>query len=109
MTRHREMIALEAERRSRGVSVAAWEAAPRPPATRADCADIARPCPALRCRHHNGAGPWSCSLDVADAGGITLDEVGRALRVTRERARQLEVQALVQLRMRVNPNARNAG
>lgn len=35
----------------------------------------------------------SCSLDVADYGGITLERVGELLNVTRERARQLEASA----------------
>ena len=35
----------------------------------------------------------SCSLDVADCGGVTLEMVGVLLNVTRERARQLECHA----------------
>ena len=40
----------------------------------------------------------SCSLDVADDGASTLDEVGQALGVTREAARQNEERALARLR-----------
>ena len=39
---------------------------------------------------HPGSTFPSCSLDVADIGGITLDRVGVFLKVTRERARQLD-------------------
>jgi DNA-directed RNA polymerase sigma subunit (sigma70/sigma32) len=36
----------------------------------------------------------TCALDVAERGGITLEEVGEILNLTRERIRQLEVTAL---------------
>ena len=46
--------------------------------------------------------PWelseTCALDVADRGGVTLEEVGGWLNLTRERVRQLEVHALALLR-----------
>jgi DNA-directed RNA polymerase sigma subunit (sigma70/sigma32) len=32
----------------------------------------------------------SCALDVAERGGITLEEVGSLMNLTRERIRQLE-------------------
>ncbi len=69
------------------------------PRTRGDCADVPRPCPHATCRHHLGAerrrdpappGTPTCSLDLADLGGQTLDQVGKTLGVTRERVRQLE-------------------
>lgn len=40
----------------------------------------------------------SCVLDVANNGPLTLDDVGWALDVSRERVRQLEVHALSQFR-----------
>jgi hypothetical protein len=40
----------------------------------------------------------SCSLDIADGGALTLEEMGERIQVTRERARQLEVRALLSLR-----------
>jgi len=47
--------------------------------------------------------PWeleeTCSLDVADRGGITLEEVGDILNLTRERVRQVEVRGLLKLKM----------
>jgi DNA-directed RNA polymerase specialized sigma24 family protein len=84
------------------------------PRTRGDCADMPRPCPFVSCRHHlyldvhpdSGAlklnfGTMevdelreSCALDVADRGGVTLEETGAILNLTRERIRQIEVSAL---------------
>jgi hypothetical protein len=43
--------------------------------------------------------PETCALDVADRGGITLEETGAMLELTRERARQVEQTALLQLRV----------
>jgi hypothetical protein len=79
------------------------------PRTRGECRDGIRPCPYL-CRHHLAIEVneqlghitflfpdvpleemgETCSLDFAERGGMTLDEVGKALGVTRERARQIE-------------------
>jgi hypothetical protein len=42
--------------------------------------------------------PETCSLDVADRGGITLEEVGAILNLTRERIRQVEVRGLYKIR-----------
>jgi Sigma-70, region 4 len=39
-----------------------------------------------------------CVLDVADDGGWTLEHVGDAMNLTRERARQLELRCLEKLR-----------
>lgn len=83
------------------------------PKTRGDCVNAARPCPFVTCRHHLyleveptgtiklnhpdvevAALGETCSLDVADRGAATLDDVGRLLNVTRERTRQIEVKAL---------------
>lgn len=44
--------------------------------------------------------PETCALDVADRGGVTLEDVGRILGLTRERIRQIEVGALVKLKVR---------
>ena len=77
-----------------------------------------RPCPFVSCSHHlyldvnpeSGAiklnfphlEVWemaeTCSLDVADRGGITLEEVGAILNLTRERIRQVEVRGLGKMR-----------
>ena len=89
------------------------------PETRADCKDMPRPCPFVSCKHHLylDVNPetgsiklnfpdlevWemreTCSLDVADRGGITLEEVGEILNLTRERIRQVEVRGLLKLKM----------
>lgn len=39
--------------------------------------------------------PESCSLDVAERGGVTLDRLGVILRLTRERVRQLIVASML--------------
>jgi hypothetical protein len=41
----------------------------------------------------------TCALDVADRGGITLEEVGAILNLTRERIRQVEVRGLTKIRV----------
>ena len=93
------------------------------PTMREHCSQMARPCPFVSCSHHlyldvnpeTGAiklnfphlEVWemaeTCSLDVADRGGITLEEVGEILNLTRERIRQVEVRGLVKLKM-VSPD-----
>jgi hypothetical protein len=90
------------------------------PQTRADCleggANAVRPCPYTSCRHHlfvdvtksgSVSLPWrdaevdtleeTCSLDVAERGGMTLEDVGKLMNVTRERIRQLEEKVLRRL------------
>jgi hypothetical protein len=88
------------------------------PQTREECLNMPRPCPFVSCEHHlyldvnpdSGAiklnfphlEVWemaeTCSLDVADRGGITLEDVGAILNLTRERIRQVEVRGLVKIR-----------
>jgi hypothetical protein len=92
---------------------------PDRPATRGACKEDVRPCPYVSCKHHLylDVNPetgsiklnfpdlevWemaeTCSLDVADRGGITLEEVGEILNLTRERIRQVEVRGLLKLKM----------
>jgi Sigma-70, region 4 len=87
------------------------------PRTRLECVEGPRPCPFVSCKHHlyldvsarTGAiklnfpdlEVWelgeSCALDVADRGGSTLEEAGAIMNLTRERIRQVEVQALAKL------------
>lgn len=91
------------------------------PRTREDCDLVERPCPFVSCVHHlyldvNGLTGamklnfphlevWeleeSCSLDVADRGGLTLEDVGEILNITRERVRQVEVKAVAKVRLEV--------
>ncbi len=92
------------------------------PKRREDClaggTNEMRPCPWVRCKHHlyldvnPETGSFklnfpdlevselkqSCSLDVADRGGTTLEEVGEIMNLTRERIRQVEVRGLFKLR-----------
>ncbi len=88
------------------------------PCSREQCQVMPRPCPFVSCSHHlyldvnpeTGAiklnfphlEVWemaeTCSLDVADRGGITLEEVGAILNLTRERIRQVEVRGLMKIK-----------
>jgi hypothetical protein len=88
------------------------------PQTRADCWAGERPCPWAGCKYHllldvnpasgslkvnfPGRELWhldeTCALDVADRGGITLDEVGALLNIVRERVRQIEEKTLLKLK-----------
>ncbi len=89
------------------------------PTSRGECKEGMRPCPYVSCKHHlyldvnteTGSIKLNfpdlevqemaetCSLDVADKGGITLEEVGEILNLTRERIRQVEVRGLLKLKM----------
>jgi predicted DNA-binding protein (UPF0251 family) len=88
----------------------------RLPMTRGECPEE-RPCPHVTCKHHLAFDvnertgsiktnrpdievdelTESCTLDVADAGGLTLEEVGEVMNLTRERVRQLETKALAKV------------
>lgn len=88
------------------------------PKTRAECVNGPRPCLYVACKYHlyldvnpetgsikvnfPGQEPWelseSCALDVAERGGVTLEEVGEILNLTRERVRQVEVTGLGKLK-----------
>ncbi|MBI5514181.1 MAG: hypothetical protein HY909_10460 [Deltaproteobacteria bacterium] len=91
------------------------------PRTRGDCQHgphAERPCPFVSCKHHlyldvnDRTGsiklnfpdlevwdlPETCALDIADRGGITLEEVGEIMNLTRERIRQLETRGLAKLK-----------
>ena len=89
------------------------------PSNRSECGQDMRPCPWVACKHHlyldvnpeTGSikinfpdlEPWelteTCALDVAERGGITLEEVGEIMNLTRERIRQVEVRGLLKLKM----------
>jgi len=88
------------------------------PATRAECENMERPCPYVSCAYHlyldvnpvTGSIklnfpdlevweiPETCALDVAERGGITLEEVGEIMNLTRERIRQVECRGLEKIR-----------
>ncbi|MEM6960733.1 MAG: sigma factor-like helix-turn-helix DNA-binding protein [Myxococcota bacterium] len=87
------------------------------PRRREDCLNMERPCPYVSCKYHlyidvhpvRGSikinfpdlEVWemneTCALDVADRGGITLEEVGEIMNLTRERVRQVETAGLSKL------------
>jgi hypothetical protein len=89
------------------------------PKVRGDCAEGPRPCPYVSCKYnlYVDVNPrtgsvkmnfpdkelWeladTCALDVADRAGITLEEVGVIMNLTRERVRQLEMRGLSKLRV----------
>src|SRR5713226_6584430 len=88
------------------------------PRTRADCINGPRPCLFVSCKHnlYLDVNPetgsiklnfpdkeiwelqYTCALDVAEKGGITLEEVGEIMNLTRERIRQVETRGLSKLR-----------
>ena len=87
------------------------------PKTRRECLNTQRPCLFVSCKHHLylDVNPetgsiklnfpdkevWelreTCALDVAERGGMTLEEVGEILNLTRERIRQVEAAGLQKL------------
>lgn len=88
------------------------------PKMRSECVDGPRPCPFVSCKYHlyldvkdetqsiklnfPHLEVWelehTCALDVAEQGGMTLEEVGHIMNLTRERVRQVEVAGLEKLR-----------
>lgn len=88
------------------------------PVNRSECRQAERPCLFVSCRYHlyldvnpnTGSikinfpdkNIWeleeTCALDVAERGGVTLEEVGDIMNLTRERIRQVEVAGLEKLR-----------
>lgn len=106
---------LKEDRIPRSISRATARERPR---TRGDCVGGPRPCPWVGCRYHLGIEVqrrgslmivwpdrevWellqTCVLDVADAGGLTLEECGELLNLTRERVRQVQARAVLKLKM----------
>ena len=87
------------------------------PKSRSECVDMERPCPFVSCKYHlyidvhpvrgsikvnfTDMDVWemteTCALDIADRGGITLEEVGEIMNLTRERVRQVETAGLSKL------------
>jgi hypothetical protein len=116
-TMSRREMQREQRRHERAGAVVEIDPYPRP-VTRADCMNGPRPCLFVACKHHlyldvnpdtgsikinfPGKEVWdlkeTCALDVAERGGITLEEVGSVLNLTRERVRQVEVSGLRKLR-----------
>lgn len=87
------------------------------PRTRGECRNTERPCPFVACKYHlyldvgeTGSIKFNfpdlevwelqetCALDVAElTGGITLEETGEVMNLTRERIRQLEASGIRRL------------
>ena len=88
------------------------------PRTRADCVNSPRPCVFVSCKYnlYLDVNPetgsiklnfpdkeiweleYTCALDVSEKGGITLEEVGEIMNLTRERSRQVETRGLEKVR-----------
>ncbi|MBL8917161.1 MAG: DNA-binding protein [Archangium sp.] len=88
------------------------------PKSRADCINSPRPCVFVSCKYnlYLDVNPetgsiklnfpdkeiweleYTCALDVAEKGGITLEEVGEIMNLTRERIRQVETRGLEKVR-----------
>ena len=88
------------------------------PKSRADCMNSPRPCVFVSCKYnlYLDVNPetgsiklnfpdkeiweldYTCALDVAEKGGITLEEVGEIMNLTRERIRQVETRGLEKVR-----------
>jgi hypothetical protein len=88
------------------------------PNMRSECRSSKRPCLYVACRYHLylDVNPRTgsikinfpevdvhqlaetCALDVAERGGVTLEEVGAIMNLTRERIRQVEATGLDKLR-----------
>lgn len=88
------------------------------PRTRADCISSPRPCVFVSCKYnlYLDVNPetgsvkmnfpdkeiqeleYTCALDVSEKGGITLEEVGEIMNLTRERIRQVETRGLEKVR-----------
>jgi hypothetical protein len=88
------------------------------PKSRADCISMPRPCVFVSCKYnlYLDVNPetgsiklnfpdkeiweleYTCALDVAEKGGITLEEVGEIMNLTRERIRQVETRGLEKVR-----------
>ncbi len=92
------------------------------PIHRGDCLDGQRPCPYVSCKYNlyldinsdTGSIKFNfpdldvhelsetCALDIADRGGETLEMVGDAINLTRERIRQIVIACLKKMRIKLD-------
>ncbi len=102
-------------------SIAALDERPR---TWGDCREATGPCPWVGCRYNlyldvnpdtgsiklnfpdlePGQLEQSCALRLAARGPLVLENIHRLLNVTRERVRQIEISALMQVRRGTEPS-----
>lgn len=87
------------------------------PKCRLECIGGPRPCPWVSCKYHlfgdfeddgsyhcnhPGKEPWelehTCALDLADEGPLSTEQIGAAIGVGAERARQIVVEGIQSLR-----------
>lgn len=94
------------ERWRRGISLDEWLNAPRAPATRASCESRRmRPCPHLRCKHHQGRpGQGGCDLDVGDDGPQPYSRIAELLGVSSSEAPRAIVENVRRRHLNVLPN-----
>lgn len=91
------------------------------PRNRSDCINSPRPCVFVSCKYnlYLDVNPetgsiklnfpdkeieeleYTCALDVSEKGGITLEEVGEIMNLTRERIRQVETKGLEKVRTEI--------
>jgi Sigma-70, region 4 len=96
------------------------------PKVRADCIASPRPCVYVSCKYnlYVDVNPetgsiklnfpdkeiweleYTCALDVSEKGGITLEEVGEIMNLTRERIRQVETRGLEKVRIAVETDSK---
>ncbi len=99
------------------------------PKNRSDCVSSPRPCVFVSCKFnlYLDVNPetgsiklnfpdkeiweleYTCALDVAEKGGITLEEVGEIMNLTRERIRQVETRGLEKVRTAVETDPKRPG
>jgi len=99
------------------------------PHTRAECVSSPRPCVFVSCKYnlYLDVNPetgsiklnfpdkelweleYTCALDVAEKGGITLEEVGEIMNLTRERIRQVETRGLEKVRTATEAEPKRKG
>jgi hypothetical protein len=79
------------------------------PDARGGCSDMPRPCPFVTCRHHvfdhegskgseGSFGGETCTLDVADRGEHSYEQIAQVLQMTEAQIKQIETSALRRLR-----------